>query len=139
MNAGQSTTSDEYYLDEIGFDFVKACIEILEERGLEEEGLYRVGGVSTKITKLLSIGLDRTKSENERRLIFLNGSTIDVLENKTIASALKHYLRHLNEPIMTYKLHDAFITAASKLIRLLYYVIATKKHNLLFRTRNKST
>lgn len=114
LTPGQSTKTDEYCLDEIGFDFVKTCIEILEERGLEEEGLYRVGGVSTKITKLISVGLDRSKTESERRQAFFNGSNMDISETKTIASALKHFLRHLNEPIMTYRLHDAFITAASK-------------------------
>lgn len=113
MTPGQNTKTDEYYLDEIGFDFVKTCIEVLEERGLEEEGLYRVGGVSTKITKLINVGLDRSKSESERRQVFFNGSNMDISETKTIASALKHYLRHLNEPIMTYSLHDLFIRAAS--------------------------
>uniref|UniRef100_A0A336MDA1 CSON015484 protein n=1 Tax=Culicoides sonorensis TaxID=179676 RepID=A0A336MDA1_CULSO len=114
LTPGLSSKTDEYYLDEVGFDFVKTCIEILEDRGLEEEGLYRVGGVSTKIMKLLSIGLDTTKSENERRQFFFTGNNFDILETKTIASALKHYLRHLSDPLMTYRLHDSFITAAKQ-------------------------
>lgn len=41
---GKSTApqEDEYSINEIGFAFVNKCIESLEQRGLEEEGLYRV-------------------------------------------------------------------------------------------------
>ena len=33
-------------------------------------------------------------------------------EVKTIASSLKNYLRHLPEPLMTFRLHQDFIKAA---------------------------
>ena len=36
---------------------------MLEKRGLEEEGLYRVVGVASKVIKLLNSGLDRRKLE----------------------------------------------------------------------------
>ncbi|XP_035784241.1 rho GTPase-activating protein 26-like isoform X2 [Anopheles albimanus] len=113
--------NEDSTLDEVGFAFVKKCIEILEKRGLEEEGLYRIGGVSTKITKLLQMGLDRKKTEKERLSFFhddQSGSAADVLESKTIASALKQYLRHLSEPLMTFRLHHAFIAAAKQETRL---------------------
>lgn len=87
----------------------------MEHRGLEEEGLYRIGGVNTKITKLITLGMDRTKTEKERLQFFYDDQYSDLLETKTIASALKHYLRNLNEPIMTYRFHNGFIAAASKL------------------------
>ena len=35
-------------------------------------------------------------------------------ELKTITSAIKNYFRSLPEPIMTFKLHQDFIAAASK-------------------------
>lgn len=63
------------------------------------------------------MGLDRKKTEKERLSFFhddQSGSAADVLESKTIASALKQYLRHLSEPLMTFRLHHAFIAAASK-------------------------
>ncbi|XP_049540899.1 rho GTPase-activating protein Graf [Anopheles darlingi] len=113
--------NEDSTLDEVGFAFVKKCIEILEKRGLEEEGLYRIGGVSTKITKLLQMGLDRKKTEKERLSFFhddQSGSAADVLESKTIASALKQYLRHLSEPLMTFRLHHAFIAAAKQETRI---------------------
>uniref|UniRef100_A0A182K2E8 Rho-GAP domain-containing protein n=1 Tax=Anopheles christyi TaxID=43041 RepID=A0A182K2E8_9DIPT len=109
--------SEDSKMDEAGFAFVKKCIEVLEQRGLEEEGLYRIGGVSTKINKLLQMGLDRKKTEKERLSFFEDeqvGGHGDILESKTIASALKQYLRNLNEPLMTYRLHHAFISAASE-------------------------
>lgn len=107
--------NEESCLDDVGFAFIKKCIDILERRGLEEEGLYRIGGVGTKITKLLNMGLDRKKTEKER-LSFFNEPehSSDILESKTIASALKLYLRNLDEPLMTFRYHGAFISSASK-------------------------
>lgn len=37
LTPGKVAKSDEYKLDDIGFAFVRKCIEILETRGLEEE------------------------------------------------------------------------------------------------------
>ena len=76
--------------------------------GLEEQGLYRVVGVASKVTKLLTHGLDRRKSDKlslDDRLEW---------ESKTITSAIKTFFRNLPEPIMTFKLHHQFIAAASE-------------------------
>lgn len=101
-------------MDDVGFAFARKCIEVLEHRGLEEEGLYRIGGVNTKITKLIGLGMDRQKTEKERLQFFYEEQHADLTETKTIASALKHYLRNLNEPLMTFRYHNGFIAAASK-------------------------
>jgi hypothetical protein len=77
--------------------------------GLEEQGLYRVGGVSSKVSKLLSMGLDRRKAD---KLVALDDQF--EWENKTITSSLKTYLRNLPEPLMTFRYHSGFIAAASK-------------------------
>lgn len=45
------------YLDEIGFAFVRQCIEAIESRGLDDEGLYRLVGVSSKVNKLTQMAL----------------------------------------------------------------------------------
>lgn len=76
--------------------------------GLEEQGLYRVVGVSSKVNKLLSMGLDKRKLEK------LNLDDPLEWESKTITSALKNYLRNLPEPLMTFRYHESFIIAASK-------------------------
>lgn len=116
LTPGKSTTAqeEEYCINEIGFAFVKKCIECLEQRGLEEEGLYRVSGVGTKINKVLQMGLDGKKTESERLTFFAEDQHVDVLESKTIASALKQYLRKLKEPIMTYRYFNGFLAAAKQ-------------------------
>lgn len=65
-------------------------------------------GVASKVTKLLTHGLDRRKSDKlslDDRLDW---------ESKTITSAIKTFFRNLPEPIMTFKLHHQFIAAASE-------------------------
>lgn len=96
-------------LDESGIQFLKKCIEVLENRGLEDQGIYRVVGVASKVTKLLSMGLDRRKADK-----LLNLNDPQEWETKTITSALKSYLRNLPEPLMTYRYHNEFIKAVSK-------------------------
>lgn len=97
-------------MDETGFAFVRKCIEVLENRGLEDEGIYRKSGVGTKISKLLALGMDRKKAES----VFTEEQYRDLMESNTIASALKTYLRNLHDPLMTYRYHSNFIEAASK-------------------------
>lgn len=107
---GKSKGTEEYQLDEVGFLFVRKCIEVLESRGLEDEGLYRKSGVGTKISRLLALGMDRKKTE----LVFSDEQYKDLMESNTIASALKTYLRNLSEPLMTYRYHSGFIAAAKQ-------------------------
>jgi len=75
--------------------------------GLEEQGLYRVVGVASKVNKLLIMGLDKRKVDK------LSLSDRFEWESKTITSALKTYLRTLSEPLMTFRYYNSFITAAS--------------------------
>uniref|UniRef100_A0A1Y1LRF5 Rho GTPase-activating protein 26 n=1 Tax=Photinus pyralis TaxID=7054 RepID=A0A1Y1LRF5_PHOPY len=98
--------SEERILDEVGIQFVKRCIETLENRGLEDQGIYRVVGVTSKVTKLLSMGLDRRKTDKS-----LNLEDPLEWETKTLTSALKSYLRNLPEPLMTHRYHNGFIAA----------------------------
>lgn len=116
LTPGKSSAvqEEEYMINDVGFAFVKKCVECLEQRGLEEEGLYRVSGVGTKINKLLQMGLDAKKTEQERLAFFADDQHVDVLESKTIASALKQYLRKLKEPLMTYRYFTGFLAAAKQ-------------------------
>lgn len=79
----------------------------MEGRGLEDQGIYRVVGVASKVSKLLSMGLDRRKDK-------LNLDDPQEWESKTITSALKSYLRNLPEPLMTHRYHNGFIQAVSE-------------------------
>ncbi|XP_066891724.1 rho GTPase-activating protein 10 isoform X4 [Kogia breviceps] len=93
-------------LDRMGFTILRKCISAVETRGINDQGLYRVVGVSSKVQRLLSMLMD-VKTCNEVDL----ENSID-WEVKTITSALKQYLRSLPEPLMTYELHGDFIVPA---------------------------
>lgn len=112
-------------LDEVGVQFVKRCIEVLESRGLEEQGIYRVVGVTSKVNNLLKMGLDRRKPD---RLANLDDP--QEWETKTITSALKSYLRNLPEPLMTHRFHNGFIAAVSKYRAFLFNYLSCS-HMLL--------
>ncbi|XP_030007639.1 rho GTPase-activating protein 42 isoform X2 [Sphaeramia orbicularis] len=95
---------EETFLNEAGFNFVRKCIDLVESRGINTMGLYRIGGVNSKVQKLMST-------------VFSSKAPVDIdldpetWDNKTITSGLKNYLRCLSEPLMTFKLHKDFIMA----------------------------
>ncbi|XP_056621918.1 rho GTPase-activating protein 42 isoform X4 [Triplophysa dalaica] len=95
---------EETYLNEAGFNFVRKCIQLVEMRGLSTMGLYRVGGINSKVQKLMTTVFSPKAAPD----MDLDPETWD---NKTITSGLKNYLRCLSEPLMTYKLHSDFIMA----------------------------
>ncbi|XP_077578333.1 rho GTPase-activating protein 42 isoform X3 [Stigmatopora nigra] len=96
---------EETFLNDAGFNFVRKCINLVESRGINTMGLYRIGGVNSKVQKLMAT-------------VFSSKAPVDVdldpdtWDNKTITSGLKNYLRCLSEPLMTFKLHKDFIMAA---------------------------
>ncbi|XP_005935117.1 rho GTPase-activating protein 10 isoform X2 [Haplochromis burtoni] len=92
-------------LDDVGFSFVKNSISAIEKRGINDQGLYRVVGVSSKVQKLLSLMIDEKSDE-------VDLSASEDWDVKTITSALKLYLRSLPEPLMTYELYKEFINPA---------------------------
>ncbi|XP_078250885.1 rho GTPase-activating protein 10 isoform X1 [Pogona vitticeps] len=108
LNLNKAITKREVsaQLDKIGFTVIRKCISAVETRGINDQGLYRVVGVSSKVQRLLNLLMDaKTCDEVE-----LENST--EWEVKTITSALKQYLRSLPEPLMTYELHKEFIIPA---------------------------
>ncbi|KFO19380.1 Rho GTPase-activating protein 26 [Fukomys damarensis] len=42
-------------LDSIGFSIIRKCIHAVETRGINEQGLYRIVGVNSRVQKLLSV------------------------------------------------------------------------------------
>ncbi|XP_010774483.1 rho GTPase-activating protein 26-like, partial [Notothenia coriiceps] len=92
-------------LDVIGFNVMKKFIYAVDTRGIDDQGLYRIVGVNSRVQKLLGLVMDpKTCADVE-------------LENheweiKTITSAIKHYLRVLPGPLMTYQYQRSFIKAA---------------------------
>ncbi|XP_070595448.1 rho GTPase-activating protein 26 isoform X5 [Erythrolamprus reginae] len=92
-------------LDNMGFSIVKKCIHAVESRGINEQGLYRIVGVNSRVQKLLSILMDPKTAETEDDICA-------EWEVKTITSALKTYLRMLPGPLMMYQFQRSFIKAA---------------------------
>ena len=98
--------SVEENLNSLAFTFLKDCLNELEDRGLNDQGLYRVGGVVSKVKKLLNQGLDPQPGDGH-----LDLADPKVWESKTIASAVKQYFRDLSKPLMTHTLYNKFIEA----------------------------
>uniref|UniRef100_A0A7N9AXP8 Rho GTPase-activating protein 26 n=1 Tax=Mastacembelus armatus TaxID=205130 RepID=A0A7N9AXP8_9TELE len=73
--------------------------------GINEQGLYRIVGVNSRVQKLLNLAMDpKTCADVE-----LESPEWEI---KTITSAIKHYLRMLPAPLMTYQYQRSFIKAA---------------------------
>ncbi|XP_054610120.1 oligophrenin-1-like [Dunckerocampus dactyliophorus] len=96
----------EMELNEIGFKFVRKCINYVEEKGLTQEGVYRTVGSNIQVQKLLNAFFDPANSGD---VDLHSGDDWDI---KTITSAMKFYLRSLSEPLMTYDLHRDLMLAA---------------------------
>lgn len=144
-DSGPSSISDiSYELDEEGYCFVRKCIKSIEEKGLENKGIYRMVGVTSKVRMLMELFVEHRNQSKNRNRSPPNSEDVDLLpdlnitsddfETKTITSALKNYLRHLSEPIMTFQLHEEFIAASSKKFLLLSSSLIYLLIYLLYRT-----
>ncbi|XP_043958458.1 rho GTPase-activating protein 44-like isoform X2 [Gambusia affinis] len=81
---------------------IEACVTMLLECGMQEEGLFRIAPSASKLKKLKAS---------------LDCGVMDVQEFSTdphaIAGALKSYLRELPEPLMTFELYSDWIQASN--------------------------
>ncbi|XP_039643165.1 rho GTPase-activating protein 17-like isoform X5 [Perca fluviatilis] len=81
---------------------LEACVMMLLETGMKEEGLFRIAAGASKLKKLKA-ALDCSTSQLEE---FYS-------DPHAVAGALKSYLRELPEPLMSYQLYDEWIQASS--------------------------
>ncbi|XP_022069797.2 rho GTPase-activating protein 17a isoform X4 [Acanthochromis polyacanthus] len=81
---------------------IEACVMMLLETGMKEEGLFRIAAGASKLKKLKA-ALDCSTSQLEE---FYS-------DPHAVAGALKSYLRELPEPLMTHQLYDEWIQASS--------------------------
>uniref|UniRef100_A0AAR2JF38 Rho GTPase activating protein 17a n=1 Tax=Pygocentrus nattereri TaxID=42514 RepID=A0AAR2JF38_PYGNA len=81
---------------------IEACVMMLLETGMKEEGLFRIAAGASKLKKLKA-ALDCSTSQLEE---FYS-------DPHAVAGALKSYLRELPEPLMTYQLYDEWIQASN--------------------------
>ncbi|KAL7373002.1 hypothetical protein ABVT39_025565 [Epinephelus coioides] len=81
---------------------LEACVMMLLETGMKEEGLFRIAAGASKLKKLKA-ALDCSTSQLEE---FYS-------DPHAVAGALKSYLRELPEPLMSYQFYDEWIQASS--------------------------
>ncbi|KAM7381959.1 hypothetical protein PAMA_012699 [Pampus argenteus] len=81
---------------------LEACVMMLLETGMKEEGLFRIAAGASKLKKLKA-ALDCSTSQLEE---FYS-------DPHAVAGALKSYLRELPEPLMTHQLYDDWNQASS--------------------------
>ncbi|KAK7134574.1 hypothetical protein R3I93_017865 [Phoxinus phoxinus] len=81
---------------------IEACVMMLLETGMKEEGLFRIAAGASKLKKLKA-ALDCSTSQLEE---FYS-------DPHAVAGALKSYLRELPEPLMTYHMYDEWIQASN--------------------------
>ncbi|XP_047223634.1 rho GTPase-activating protein 21 isoform X2 [Girardinichthys multiradiatus] len=84
---------------------VEVCCKVVEERGLEYTGIYRVPGNNAAISSM------------QEELNTKGMSDIDIQEDKwrdlnVISSLLKSFFRKLPEPLFTNEMYDKFIEAS---------------------------
>uniref|UniRef100_A0A8C0AZ34 Rho GTPase activating protein 9 n=1 Tax=Buteo japonicus TaxID=224669 RepID=A0A8C0AZ34_9AVES len=102
--------------------FVRLCVEAVEERGLDVDGIYRVNGNLSVIQKL-RFAVDRERAvTSDGRYVFpeqlcqgqlgwLDPEWSDV---HVVTGALKLFFRELPEPLVPYEFFNPFIEAVSK-------------------------
>ncbi|ETE69488.1 Rho GTPase-activating protein 17, partial [Ophiophagus hannah] len=81
---------------------IEACVMMLLETGMKEEGLFRIAAGASKLKKLKA-ALDCSSSHLDE---FYS-------DTQAVAGALKSYLRELPEPLMTYALYEEWTQVAN--------------------------
>nr|XP_046159800.1 LOW QUALITY PROTEIN: rho GTPase-activating protein 17b [Oncorhynchus gorbuscha] len=81
---------------------LEACVMMLLETGMKEEGLFRIAAGASKLKKLKA-ALDCSTSQLEE---FYS-------DPHAVAGALKSYLRELPEPLLTFSLYDEWTQASN--------------------------
>ncbi|XP_054605376.2 rho GTPase-activating protein 44 isoform X5 [Nothobranchius furzeri] len=81
---------------------IEACVTMLLECGMQEEGLFRIAPSASKLKKL--------KASLDCGVLDVQEFSVDP---HAIAGALKSYLRELPEPLMTFELYNNWIQASN--------------------------
>jgi len=102
----RSSSAKLSLLDDKGFAFFQKCLLIIETRGLDEEGLYRIGGSAKQVSELMFKVLDQDNFE------LLNLECSEDLKINVVTSAVKRFLRNLLEPLVTFGLYKELIDAS---------------------------
>jgi hypothetical protein len=84
---------------------LEKCAEAIEAIGIQNMGIYRLSGTTSKVQKL------KNKFDQDWRAVdLLNDEAINDIN--IVAGCLKLWFRELPEPLMTWQLYQGFIEAA---------------------------
>ncbi|PVG02489.1 RhoGAP-domain-containing protein, partial [Serendipita vermifera] len=86
---------------------VEMCIQAVEVRGMEYEGIYRKTGGAGQ-TKAITQAFERGQYDA------IDLTDPDIFNDiSSVTSVLKNYFRSLPNPLLTFELHEALVQAAS--------------------------
>ncbi|KAG5444450.1 Rho GTPase-activating protein 42 [Clonorchis sinensis] len=104
-NAERVFKAMDAHLNKLGMSFLRNVLEVIEENGLETQGIYRISGVRLKVTALVRQAMSPPG---------LSKSVLSTYETHMLTSAVKHFVRNLDEPLVTFALHHEFIAAIKR-------------------------
>jgi hypothetical protein len=83
---------------------VSRCVEEVELRGMDVEGIYRKSGGATQVNQVRS-GFEKSNEYD------ISDPDLDI---HSVTSALKNYFRRLPIPLITFDVYDQFLEAGRK-------------------------
>ncbi|KAJ8125765.1 hypothetical protein O1611_g7874 [Lasiodiplodia mahajangana] len=87
---------------------VHQCIQAVDLYGLAVEGIYRLSGSATHVTKLKNL----FDTDQESRILDFRNPENFFHDVNSVAGLLKQFLRDLPDPLLTSENYSAFIEAA---------------------------
>ncbi|CBQ69004.1 related to GTPase-activating protein beta-chimerin [Sporisorium reilianum SRZ2] len=84
---------------------LEKCSQAIEELGIENMGIYRLSGTTSKVAKL------KSKFDADWAAVDL-GTDEAIQDINIVAGCLKLWFRELPEPLLTHELYSGFIEAA---------------------------
>nr|CAH8851432.1 unnamed protein product [Trichobilharzia regenti] len=96
---------DAIDINEKSYEFLRNLIQAIEKNGIQTEGIYRTCGVKSKVSGLIKQALSSSG---------ISKTTLLNYELCVLTGALKHFIRQLETPIMTFQLHDSFMSAMKR-------------------------
>ncbi|CAH8541787.1 unnamed protein product [Schistosoma rodhaini] len=97
--------SDNIQLNDKSYEFLQNLIHAIEKNGIQVEGIYRTCGVKSKVASLIKQALSPSG---------ISKATLSNYELCVLTGALKSFIRQLEIPIMTFQLHDSFMSAMKR-------------------------
>ena len=83
--------------------FVRVCTQVIEERGLDADGLYRISGNLSAVQKI------RCQVDQDKYAALITEADIHV-----VSGALKLFFRELHEPVFPWAMGKDFLEAIRK-------------------------